>query len=251
MNTTRTLRTHHPIDPLLRRGDSRPTTSLPPPSVPAAPSSAEARLAALAARNGRGTSPTPPAARRGKPARRAKLTALTLSAASTVSLAGMFAHQDDSASAISLAVVTQPATTADATATAATPTTAATTAATSAATTATTTAATTATTTAPVVAGVADGTYVGASDSNRWGTVQVQVVYSGGTLTDVQIIQYPDADNKSVRINQRALPALISESLSAQSADVSTVSGATYTSVSYRASLQSAIDAAKSASGIG
>ena len=97
---------------------------------------------------------------------------------------------------------------------------------------------------------MADGTYVGASDTNRWGTVQVQVVYSGGQVTDVQILQYPDGERKSVSINQRALPTLISESLAAQSADVNTVSGATYTSKSYRISLQSAIDAAKAASGV-
>lgn len=248
MNTTRTLRTHHPIDPLLRRSDTRGVAPLPPPMTPAlssgAESNAEARVAALAARNRRGSSPSAPA-RRGKPARRAKLTALTLSAASTVSLAGLFAHQDDSAGAIPLTTVADPTAT-----TAASEEPSATTATTAAAT-ATTAATPTSEATATAVGGVADGTYVGASDSNRWGTVQVQVVYSGGVLTDVQIIQYPDGDDKSVRINQRALPTLISESLSAQSADVSTVSGATYTSVSYRVSLQSAIDAAKSTSGIG
>lgn len=247
MNTTRTLRTHHPIDPLLRRSDTRAVASLPPPLAPSRPSSAapsaEERVAALAARNGRSSSPAAPV-RRGKPARRAKLTALALSAVSTVSLAGLFAHQNDSAGAISLAPAADPTPT-----TAATATTEAT--ATTAATAATPTTEATATTAATAAAGVADGTYVGASDSNRWGTVQVQVVYSGGALTDVQIIQYPDGDDKSVRINQRALPTLISEALSTQSADVSTVSGATYTSVSYRVSLQSAIDAAKSASGIG
>ncbi|MEQ1702116.1 MAG: FMN-binding protein, partial [Ilumatobacteraceae bacterium] len=137
---------------------------------------------------------------------------------------------------------------APATSTVAPATTAATTADATASTTASTVAETVATTAAP--AGVTDGTYVGASDSNRWGTVQVQVVYSGGQLVDVQILQYPNGDNKSVRINQRALPTLISEAISVQSGDVNTVSGATYTSDSYRISLQSAIDAAKSASGI-
>jgi uncharacterized protein with FMN-binding domain len=97
---------------------------------------------------------------------------------------------------------------------------------------------------------VLDGTYVGAGDTNRWGTVQVQVVYSGGQVTDVQILQYPDGERKSVRINEAALPRLISEALTSQSANVNTVSGATYTSKSYRISLQSAIDAANAASGI-
>ncbi len=48
-------------------------------------------------------------------------------------------------------------------------------------------------------------------------------------------------------INQQALPTLISETLTAQSSDVDTVSGATYTSESYRASLQTAIDDARAA----
>jgi uncharacterized protein with FMN-binding domain len=52
-----------------------------------------------------------------------------------------------------------------------------------------------------------------------------------------------------VRINTRAVPVLNSEALTAQSAKVHSVSGATYTSNDYVKSLQSAIDAAR-ASGI-
>jgi len=103
---------------------------------------------------------------------------------------------------------------------------------------------------APAPAGVVDGTYVGGSDRNRWGTVQVQVVYSGGQVADVQILQYPNGDRNSIRISQVALPRLVNETLRSQSADVNTVSGATYTSKSYRISMQSAIDAANAASGI-
>ena len=69
-------------------------------------------------------------------------------------------------------------------------------------------------------------------------------------LTDVQILAYPDGARRSVAINQRALPVLSEESISAQGADIYGVSGATYTSRSYVASLQSAIDNAKQASGI-
>jgi uncharacterized protein with FMN-binding domain len=105
-------------------------------------------------------------------------------------------------------------------------------------------------TVAPAAAGFVDGTYVGQSSSNRFGNVQVQVVYSGGQLSDVQILQYPNGDGRSLRISQIALPMLIDESISSQSGSVNTVSGATYTSKSYKKSLQSAIDAAKAASGI-
>jgi uncharacterized protein with FMN-binding domain len=111
------------------------------------------------------------------------------------------------------------------------------------------TASTTAATAAAVTAtGLADGTYTGATSTNRWGPVQVAIVVSGGEITEVSVLQYPDGDAKSIAINSRALPYLIEETLSAQSADVDTVSGATYTSDSYQASLQSAIDAARAAS---
>jgi uncharacterized protein with FMN-binding domain len=79
----------------------------------------------------------------------------------------------------------------------------------------------------------------------RFGPVQVQVQISRGAIVDVAVVEYPNGDNKSIRINSRALPTLRSEALSAQSADVDTVSGATYTSNGYRQSLQSAIDEAR------
>ena len=270
MNTPR--RPQRPIDPLLQQHDGRTRNTLPPPTPGArpqerttsphgtAPTDAHARLAALSAARGN-TKPPPTAGkagRRAKPARAAKLASLALSAVTTIGLAGVFAGQDGSTDSIQLTTGTagDPLITAVPATTTAEPT--ATTAATIDATIDATTDATTveqATTVAPAttaaaVAGVVDGTYVGAGDTNRWGTVQVQVVYSGGQISDVQILRYPDGDRKSVRINEAALPTLISEAITTQQADVSTVSGATYTSVSYRISLQSAIDAAKAASGI-
>lgn len=71
-----------------------------------------------------------------------------------------------------------------------------------------------------------------------------------GTIVDVQAIATPTRDNKSVRINDAAVLRLNSAALTAQSASVDTVSGATYTSTDYRKSLQSAINAAHAA-GIG
>ena len=52
---------------------------------------------------------------------------------------------------------------------------------------------------------------------------------------------------EAVWINDQAVPRLDSEALQVQSADIHTVSGATYTSTDYRRSLQSAIDAARDA----
>ena len=78
--------------------------------------------------------------------------------------------------------------------------------------------------------------------------MQVEVTFAAdGSIADATTLKTPYVDDKSVRINQRAAPRLNSEALTAQSADVDTVSGATYTSNDYRRSLQSAIDAANAA----
>jgi uncharacterized protein with FMN-binding domain len=90
-----------------------------------------------------------------------------------------------------------------------------------------------------------DGTFTGSTSSNKYGNVQVQVVDTNGKIAQVEIVQYPDRDRKSVDINNDAIPQLISETLQAQSANVDSVSGATYTSASYEQSLQSAIDQAR------
>ncbi|MEG0299065.1 MAG: FMN-binding protein [Aurantimicrobium sp.] len=101
-----------------------------------------------------------------------------------------------------------------------------------------------ATTTAPVASGPADGTYDGAVINTRYGAQQVQVVISSGQISDVIVLQTQTADRKSEQISSRANPILREEVLSAQSAQVANVSGATYTSQSYMQSLQSALDAA-------
>ncbi|MGV8895619.1 MAG: FMN-binding protein [Rhodoglobus sp.] len=100
------------------------------------------------------------------------------------------------------------------------------------------------TTEAPVASGSTDGTFTGSSVSTRFGNVQVAVTISGGSITDVIPLQLTDADGKSVQISNRAAPVLHDEVLASQSAQVSNVGGATYTSNAYLASLQSALDQA-------
>ncbi|HEY3608030.1 MAG TPA: FMN-binding protein [Pseudonocardiaceae bacterium] len=75
-----------------------------------------------------------------------------------------------------------------------------------------------------------------------YGSVQVAVVFDGTKITDVQTKQTPDIDGRSVRLAELATPILRQEVLSAQSAHVDTVSGATYTSDGYAQSVQYAID---------
>ena len=97
---------------------------------------------------------------------------------------------------------------------------------------------------APVPVGPADGTYTGASVDTRYGSVQVAVTISGGTITDVAALHLTDADGRSVQISNRAAPVLHDEVLASQSAKVSTVGGATYTTQAYLSSVQSALDQA-------
>jgi uncharacterized protein with FMN-binding domain len=104
--------------------------------------------------------------------------------------------------------------------------------------------ATTATTSASATSTVVDG----AVYSNKWGDVQVEATFdASGALVDVVALQTPDDRDKSIRINNDAIPQLTAEALADQSASIDSISGATYTSNNYSHSLQSAIDAARAA----
>jgi uncharacterized protein with FMN-binding domain len=91
----------------------------------------------------------------------------------------------------------------------------------------------------------ADGTYTGDPTDAYYGTIQVQATVQNGKLTDVQFLQHPNDRNTSIRINNRAMPILRQEAISAQSANVNIVSGATDSSGAFRQSLASALSQAK------
>lgn len=90
-----------------------------------------------------------------------------------------------------------------------------------------------------------NGTYTGSSVSTRFGTVKVAITVSGGEITNVDFLSLPSEDMRSSMISSQASPLLESQTLSAQSANIDGVSGATYTSQGYVESLQAAIDAAR------
>lgn len=85
-------------------------------------------------------------------------------------------------------------------------------------------------------------TITGAAAQTRYGAVQVEVTFSGSTITAVKTLQSPDREGRDIEINDQALPILQQEVLASQSANIDTVSGATYTSEGYIQSVQSAID---------
>lgn len=98
-------------------------------------------------------------------------------------------------------------------------------------------------TSTPATAPASASTVVtGSTVDTRYGPIQLQVTFSGTTITAITALQTPDQDGRSVSINEQAVPILTQEALASQSASIDTVSGATYTSEGYMRSLQSAID---------
>jgi len=93
-------------------------------------------------------------------------------------------------------------------------------------------------------AGLRSGTFAGSAVTHKYGTLRITIVIRGGVITDIRWT-YSTSLPLSEKINADALPNLRSEALSIQSAQVHTISGATYTSGAYRTSLQSAIDRSK------
>jgi uncharacterized protein with FMN-binding domain len=83
-----------------------------------------------------------------------------------------------------------------------------------------------------------DGTVV----RTRFGPIQIRIIVDHETIADVTTIMLPSGDPRTDQINTAALPKLRQRTLAAQSADIETVSGATYSSAGYRESLQAAID---------
>jgi uncharacterized protein with FMN-binding domain len=95
--------------------------------------------------------------------------------------------------------------------------------------------------------------------ADRWGYVQVTLTVKKTTttvgtkktvtrkVTKVAVPVYPNHTDRSVFINQQALPMLVQEELSAQFniSKVSVISGATDTSYGFGQSLQAALIAAK------
>ena len=90
-----------------------------------------------------------------------------------------------------------------------------------------------------------DGTYTGSVADAYYGNVEVSATVSGGKLTDVKFLQYPNTHPTSLVINQQAMPDLQQEAIQSQSSNVQVISGATYTSQAFIQSLASAFAQAK------
>jgi uncharacterized protein with FMN-binding domain len=75
-----------------------------------------------------------------------------------------------------------------------------------------------------------------------YGPVQIELVVKSGKIVKVAVLKQPTNTIHDIQIGEFAFPRLISETLSAQSAKIDAVSGASYTSAGYISSLQNAVD---------
>jgi uncharacterized protein with FMN-binding domain len=86
-------------------------------------------------------------------------------------------------------------------------------------------------------------TVTGAVAHTQYGPVQVRLTVSGGKVTKAEAVQAPKGGTSDQK-TALSVPKLNQEAVTAQSANIDSVSGATYTSTGYKQSLQSALDQA-------
>lgn len=89
-----------------------------------------------------------------------------------------------------------------------------------------------------VVAGFKDGTYSGVGSSRR-GDIQVSLVVQSGRIASVNITR------ATTQYSTRLIASLPGEVVSRQNAQVDLVSGATYSSMAFRAAVQQALQGAR------
>ncbi|WP_028801544.1 FMN-binding protein [Streptomyces sp. 142MFCol3.1] len=92
------------------------------------------------------------------------------------------------------------------------------------------------------------GSVTGDVVKTQYGPVQVRITMSGGKITKAEAVQAPSGGTSDQK-TELAVPRLNRAAVTAQSADIDAVSGATYTSGGYKQSLQSALDKAGAAGG--
>ncbi len=91
-----------------------------------------------------------------------------------------------------------------------------------------------------------DGVYTGTVGSaSQFGDVQVKITVTNGKIANVDVLKFPDTPGNTTDISNKTLPILKEETITAQSAKIDNVTGATQTWEGFVQSLQSALDQAK------
>ena len=93
---------------------------------------------------------------------------------------------------------------------------------------------------------VKDGEYTGDKAGTPYGDVQIALTVKDGKIIDVDFIAMPENDSRSRLISEQVVDQLETDTISQQSTQIDTISGATYTYDAYIDSLQSALDKSRS-----
>ncbi|MFE6330464.1 FMN-binding protein, partial [Streptomyces sp. NPDC057838] len=86
-------------------------------------------------------------------------------------------------------------------------------------------------------------TLTGSVAQTEYGPVQVRITVAGGKITKAEAVQAPKG-GRSDQITAASVPRLNQAAVTTGTAQIDSVSGATYTSAGYKKSLQSALDQA-------
>ena len=105
-----------------------------------------------------------------------------------------------------------------------------------------------ATTQKSAAATAVSGQFTGNAIDVGYGLVQVKITVSNGKITEADVVQAPSGRNQ--RWTDFAIPNLRSQTLSAQSAAINGVSGASYTSYGWYKSLITALQKAGMSTGV-
>jgi len=97
--------------------------------------------------------------------------------------------------------------------------------------------------TPPIPAGthLEDGDYESDKVTFEWGDLRTRILVTGGKITTVQIMSYPDHRSQSLYLIQLADPILTSEVIKSQQSKVNVVSSATNTSIAFQDAIAGAI----------
>jgi uncharacterized protein with FMN-binding domain len=92
-----------------------------------------------------------------------------------------------------------------------------------------------------------DGSYTSdvVQTDRGFGPLQIKLVVSGGKISDVQFLQFPNKPGHTTEVSNAALPLLKQETITAQSAQVDIVTGATQTSEAFQQVLSATLAMAK------
>ena len=86
-----------------------------------------------------------------------------------------------------------------------------------------------------------DGDYTSDRVQFEWGDLRARIVVTGGKITTVQIVSYPDHRSQSLYLIQLADPILTSEVIKSQQSKVNVVSSATNSSIAFQDAIAGAI----------